>query len=326
MENLKSMKAVWLEEKTLCLRDNIDTQNFLAKDETIVKVLRSGICNTDVELIKGYYPYTGILGHEFVGQVVDTRSKLNGKIVVGEINCVCNQCRFCESNMKRHCANRTVMGIVNRPGTHTEYLTLPEENLLVVPESVSLQDACFVEPLAAALEIQEQITIEEKDKVAVIGDGKLGLLISKTVALTNCNLTVFGHHEHKLSILRKDGIKTELTIEKSQKGTFDIVIECTGSENAFEKAVEMLRPKGTLVMKSTHEGKTKINAAAIIVNELTLIGSRCGPFDKALDLLASGKLDLRSLLQYEFPLSKAMEAFECAQKKGVLKVQLICDR
>lgn len=323
--NAKTMKGVWLEDKTLCLKDDIDTEN-LPKDETLVKVLRSGICNTDIELMNGYYPYTGILGHEFVGEVVDARSKLNGKIVVGEINCVCHECVFCTTNMKRHCSNRTVMGIVNKSGTHAEYLTLPEENLLAVPESVSVQDACFVEPLAAALEIQEQISIQESDKVAVIGDGKLGLLISKTIALTKCNLTVFGHHEEKLSILEDDGISTCVNVSEAEMGTFDIVIECSGNEKAFEQAVSMLRPRGTLVMKSTHEGKTKFNAAAVIVNELTLIGSRCGPFDKALDLLASGQLNLSSLLQYEFPLSNAMEAFQRAQQKEVLKVQLLCDR
>eukprot|EP00111_Clytia_hemisphaerica_P003285 TCONS_00009365-protein len=315
------MKGVWLEKKELTFRHDIPED--FPEDEVLVKVLRSGICNTDIELMKGYYPYTGIIGHEFVGEVVDKTSELYSKRVVGEINCCCHQCRFCLEGMKSHCSKRTVMGIINRSGTHAEYLTLPAENLLSVPENVSNSDACFVEPLAATLEIQEQLTFTEKHKVAIIGDGKLGLLIAKTIALTPCQLTVFGRHQEKLDILKYDNLQTRIGVESSDASAFDIVVECTGNEEAFNQAINLLRPRGTLVMKSTHEGNTKINAAAVVVKELTLIGSRCGPFDKALALLEQRKIDLTGLLQKTFPLTEAMDAFEHAQRKGVMKVQLV---
>ena len=180
-----------------------------------------------------------------------------------------------------------------------------------------------MEPLAAALEIQEQVTFTKKHKVGIIGDGKLGLLIAKTIALTPCQLTVFGRHQEKLDILKDDNLQTRIGIEDIDASTFDIVVECTGNEVAFNQAITLLRPRGTLVMKSTHEGNTEINAAAIVVNELTLIGSRCGPFDKALALLEQQKIDLSGLLQKTFPLTEAMDAFEYAQRKGVLKVQLV---
>lgn len=227
--------------------------------------------------------------------------------------------------MKHHCSKRTVMGIVNRSGTHAEYLSLPAQNLLVVPEHVTSADACFVEPLAAALQIQEQVVFQEKDKVAVIGDGKLGLLIAKSLALSPSSIVVFGRHQQKLDVLRNDNLQTRIgPPTESDRGAFDIVVECTGNKEAFAQAISMLRPRGTLVMKSTHEGKTEFDAAAVIVNELTLVGSRCGPFDKALSLLADKKIDLSGLLQKEFPLSSALEAFEYATKnKGVLKVQLV---
>ena len=227
--------------------------------------------------------------------------------------------------MKHHCSNRTVMGIVNRSGTHAEYLSLPAANLMVVPDHVTSTDACFVEPLAAALEIQEQVAFTEKDKVAVVGDGKLGLLIAKTLALTPSSVIVFGRHQQKLDVLHDDNLQTRLgPLADSDLRSFDIVVECTGNKAAFAQAITMLRPRGTLVMKSTHEGKTEFDAAAVIVNELTLVGSRCGPFDKALALLAEKKIDLSRLLQKEFPLADALKAFEYATtEKGVLKVQLV---
>lgn len=328
------MKCVWLEDKQLTFR--ADVSKAFPEDEILVKVLRSGICNTDTELIKGYYPFTGVLGHEFVGVVVDTTSDMLGKRVVGEINCVCNNCRFCNEGMKTHCSNRTVLGIVNRSGAHAEYLSLPAQNLLVVPDRVSTRDACFTEPLAAALEIHEQITISRTDNVAIIGDGKLGLLVAKSMAvLTECHLTVYGHHQDKLDLLldkneqnEKDSgmnkrVTTQIGLKEGDSKSYDIVVECTGSKEAFAQAVTMLRPRGCLVMKSTHEGKTEFDASVIVVNELTLVGSRCGPFDKALALLESGRLDLSQMLDREFPLSQALEAFDYARQEGVLKVQLV---
>jgi len=324
----QTMKGLWLENKILSYREDIPLPE-IPEGELLVKVLRTGVCNTDIELIKGYYFYNGVIGHEFVGRVVDANApeEMKGRRVVGEINCVCHKCEFCGRDLQRHCSNRTVMGIVNRSGTHAQYLTLPKENLLLVPDELSTEDLCFVEPLAAALEIQEQITFLTTDKVAVIGDGKLGLLIAKTIANTGCDLKVYGHHEEKLKILVTDQICTQSTpITKDELHTYDVVVECTGNEFAFQDAVSLLKPRGTLVMKSTHEGTTKINAAAIVVNELTLIGSRCGPFDKAIELIKSKKINFDGLLTKCFPLERGLEAFDYAKQKDILKVQLVmCD-
>lgn len=321
------MRGLWLENKELTLRDNIQQPEKPA-GEILVKVLRSGICNTDAELIKGYYPYQGVLGHEFVGVVVDENApeELKGKRVVGEINCVCHSCDFCAKGLKNHCANRTVMGIVNRWGTHAELLTLPKENLFVVPDEVSTEDACFVEPLAAALQLQQQIDINPSHKVAVIGDGKLGLLIAKTVSLTGCNLKVYGHHKDKLALLTNDNIVVESNPPSEKElDSYDIVIEGTGNKVAFQQAINILKPRGVLVMKSTHEGSIEINCAPIVVKELTLVGSRCGPFQKAIDFLASKKINLDGMLVAKYPLKEGLKAFEHAQRKGVLKIQLIMD-
>ena len=318
------MKCLWLENKVLTYRENVPVPS-VPEGEIQVKVLRAGVCNTDLELMKGYYPYAGILGHEFVGIVDDVNApeELKGKRVVGEINCVCHKCKFCQSHMERHCSNRTVLGITNRWGTFAEYLCLPKENLFIVPDNIPSQDLCFVEPLAAALEIQEQICIKPSDRVAIIGDGKLGLLISKTIKLTGCDLTVYGHHERNLDLLKADQIKTCLEVNQNENNTYDIVIECSGNGKSLKQAVDFLRPRGTLIMKSTHEGTTEINTAAIVVKELTLIGSRCGSFDKALDVLKSGKIHLKGLLDKEYTFDKSSDAIEYARQKGVLKVQLV---
>ena len=319
------MKGLWLENKTLTFRDDIPVP-VASKGEVLVKVVRGGICKTDLELIEGYYdPFTGILGHEFVGKVVDENvsAELKGKRVVGDINFACNDCKLCKSNLKRHCANRTVLGIRNRWGTFAEYLTIPKENLFVVPDELSDKESCFVEPLAAALQVQEQIQIHPNDRVAVVGDGKLGLLISKTIKLTGCDLTVYGHHAEKLALLKKDGINTKLEQNDGDFKTFDVVVESTGNGKAFTDAVNLLRPRGTLIMKSTHHRTTEINASDIVVNELTMIGSRCGPFDKAINLLKSGSIDLTGLLSKEFLLDNCLEAIDYARRKDILKVHLL---
>lgn len=314
------MKGLWLENNQLQLRTDIPIPKPPA-GEALVRVLCAGICNTDLELIKGYYPYTGIIGHEFVGVVEQGPEHLINQRVVGEINAACGYCRFCRSGQPTHCENRTVLGIVNRNGAFAEYLSLPIENLHIVPENVSTAAATFTEPLAAALEIQQQITLSQDDRVLVVGDGKLGQLIAQTLALTGCELLVVGRHEDKLLNLAARGIKTGLA-DSVKDRYFDVSIDCTGNPEGFNTARRALRPRGTLILKSTYAGNLSLDASALVVDEITLIGSRCGPFVPALELLGTKKVNVQSLIQGIYPLCLGLEAVEKAKTKGVLKVLL----
>ncbi|MTJ29034.1 alcohol dehydrogenase catalytic domain-containing protein [Aphanizomenon sp. UHCC 0183] len=314
------MKGLWLENNQLELRTNIPIPE-PPPGEALMRVLRAGICNTDLELIKGYYPYTGIIGHEFVGIVEQGPKQLINQRVVGEINAACGNCRFCRRGQPTHCENRTVLGIVNRNGAFAEYLSLPIENLHLVPENVSTAAATFTEPIAAALEIQQQIQISKDDRVLVVGDGKLGQLIAQTLALTGCELLVVGRHEDKLINLAGKGIKTGLADSVTDR-YFDISVDCTGNPEGFNIARRALRPRGKLILKSTYAGNLSLDASSLVVDEITLIGSRCGPFVPALELLATGKVDVQYLIDSSYPLSQGLEAFEKAKTKGVLKVLL----
>lgn len=314
------MKGLWLENNQLQLRTDIPIPK-PPQGEALVRVLCAGICNTDLELIKGYYPYTGIIGHEFVGVVEQGPEHLINQRVVGEINAACGYCRFCRSGQPTHCENRTVLGIVNRNGAFAEYLSLPIENLHIVPENVSTAAATFTEPLAAALEIQQQITLCQDDRVLVVGDGKLGQLIAQTLALTGCELLVVGRHEDKLLNLAARGIKTALANTVKDR-YFDVSIDCTGNPEGFNTARRALRPRGTLILKSTYAGNLSLDASALVVDEITLIGSRCGPFVPALELLGTKKVNVQSLIQGIYPLSLGLEAVEKAKTQGVLKVLL----
>lgn len=301
------MRAVWLERQELSLREVEKPKP--PEGEALVRVLLAGICNTDIELTRGYYPYTGIPGHEFVGVVESGAPEMTGRRVVGEINAVCHDCEACRHGRSTHCERRNVLGIVNRNGAFAEYLTLPVENLHVVPDEMPSEVAVFTEPLAAALEIQEQVKISRDDRVLVVGAGKLGQLIAATLAMTGCQLTVAGRHRG-------------ITPTDVASRAFDIAIECSGSPEGFEVARRALRPRGTLVMKSTYAGKLEINASSLVVDEITLVGSRCGPFAPAIALLASGAIDPRPLMERTFPLSDVHAAFAYAQRAGVLKVLL----
>lgn len=301
------MQALWLEDRELSLREvTIPTP---PPGEALIRVLLAGICNTDIELTRGYYPYTGIPGHEFVGVVESGAADLAGRRVAGEINAVCHDCEACHRGRSTHCERRTVLGIVNRNGAFAEYLTLPVENLHVVPDEIPSEVAVFTEPLAAALEIQEQVTIRPDDRVLIVGAGKLGQLIAATLAETGCRLTVAGRHR---------GVAAADVPSR----TYDIAIECSGSPDGFELARRALRPRGTLIMKSTYAGNLQLNASSLVVDEITLVGSRCGPFAPALTLLASGALDPRPLIDSTFPMHDAIRAFERARQPGVLKVLL----
>ncbi|AFZ60235.1 alcohol dehydrogenase catalytic domain-containing protein [Anabaena cylindrica FACHB-243] len=314
------MKGLWLENNQLQLRTDIPIPK-PPEGEALVRVLCAGICNTDLELLRGYYPYTGIIGHEFVGVVEQGADNLINKRVVGEINAVCGYCRFCRRGQPTHCENRTVLGIVNRNGAFAEYLCLPVENLHPVPENVSTEAATFTEPIAAALEIQQQVQLCGDDRVLVVGDGKLGQLVAQTLALTGCNLLVVGRHREKLVNLEARGIKTSL-VDAVTDRAFDISIDCTGNPEGFAIARRALRPRGTLVLKSTYAGNLSLDASSLVVDEITLIGSRCGPFTPALELLATKQVDVEPLINAYYPLNEGLAAIEKAQTKGVLKILL----
>jgi len=327
------MNALWLEDNKISLRDIPQPHN---ANEALIKIRKAGICSTDLEVVKGYYPYTGILGHEFVGEVVSLNSASTalrsaqrekedgqdlkvGQRVVGEINVVCNHCEQCLNGRTTHCENRTVLGIINRDGTFAEFTTLPIANLYRVPDSVPDEMAVFTEPLAAALEIQEQINIKPTDRVLLIGAGRLGQLIAQTLALTGCDLGVVARHAHQQNLLKARGIKV-FSEEDIKPWRWDVVVEATGSPSGFSLARQAIRPRGTLVMKSTYKGEMSVNFSSIVVDEVNIIGSRCGPFEPALRLMESRQVDPAVLIADEFKLEDALKAFERAAEAGVLKV------
>ena len=295
-------------------------------NEALVLVTRSGICNTDLEIVRGYAGFQGTIGHEFVGVVekADDAPHLVGKRVVGEINAGCGVCDNCVASDPRHCPTRTVLGIVGRDGAHAEYLQLPSYNLLEVPDRVSDEQAVFVEPLAAAYGITEQVDLTPETLVAVIGDGKLGLLCAMSLAIKSQNVTLVGKHRAKMVIAEKCGVEAiqlnDLTA--SMNGRFDVVVEASGSESGFATALDLVRPRGKIVLKSTFHGTPAWQASRVVVNEITIVGSRCGRFAPALDLLASGSINVEGLIAEEFPLADGVAAMERAAKNGVLKVFL----
>ncbi len=313
------MKALWLENNQISLRE---IPKPIKPSEALIKIRRAGICSTDLELVKGYYPYTGVLGHEFVGEVVSAPDATwIGQRVVGEINAVCGRCEACLNGRPTHCEVRTVLGINNREGVFAEYTTLPVENLHRVPDSVSDEMAVFTEPLAAALEIQQQIQVKPTDRVLLVGAGRLGQLVAQTLALTGCNLHVLVRHTYQKDMLAARGIKTIAEAEV-QPRKWDIVVEATGSPVGFDIARKAIRPRGTLVMKSTYAGELTINFSPLVVDEITIVGSRCGPFAPALRLLERREVDPTVLISAQYKLEEIIKAFEHAARPGVLKVQI----
>jgi threonine dehydrogenase-like Zn-dependent dehydrogenase len=295
--------------------------------EAVVRVTLAGICNTDVEIARGYAGFTGTLGHEFVGVVESAHDapQLVGRRVVGEINAGCGRCKLCAAGDARHCTRRTVLGIVGRDGAFAEYLSLPIVNLLAVPDEIEDARAVFAEPLAAACGIMERVEIGRETRVAVVGDGKLGLLCAQAVkAQTGAAVTLVGKHENKLRIARGRGVETARAGELPQEwqGVFDVVIEASGAARGFALAVGLTRPRGALVLKSTFHGSTEIDAARIVVNEISVVGSRCGRFAPALELLARDAVDVASLVTEEFSLDEGPRAMQRATESGVLKVLL----
>jgi threonine dehydrogenase-like Zn-dependent dehydrogenase len=290
--------------------------------EALVRVLRAGVCNTDLELVKGYMNFKGVPGHEFVGVVAEAvgREELIGRRVAGEINAACGVCETCRANRPTHCPHRTTLGIDRRDGTFADYALLPFENLHPLPDSITDDQAVFIEPLAAACEILDQVNIRPTDRVAVIGDGKLGLLCAQVVALAGCDLIVVGHHADQLDVLTPRNIITTTDLASIRPASLDIVIEATGTPGGYEAARQLVRPRGTIVLKSTYHGAIAVNLTRVVVDEVTLIGSRCGPFPPAIRLLANHQIDVEPLIQARYSLDDGVAAFEHAAQKGKLKV------
>jgi threonine dehydrogenase-like Zn-dependent dehydrogenase len=337
------MKALRYENQKLLVKDIPRPEE---DGEALVRVTLSGICNTDLEIIRGYAGFQGTIGHEFVGVIESLPesgavARLSGRAplpggpsltvglltpgqrVVGEINAGCGSCELCRAGDPRHCAKRTVLGIVGRDGAHAEFLRVPVANLLPVPEEISDECAVFTEPLSAACGILERAQVAEDTVVAVVGDGKLGLLCAEVLETTGADVCLVGKHPNKLQIAARRGIETITSEQAKQRPRrFDVVVEASGSATGFDLALDLLRPRGTLVLKSTFEGATDLRAARIVVDEITVVGSRCGRFTPALELLKAKAVDVESLISEEHPLSDGVRAIARASEPGVLKVLL----
>jgi threonine dehydrogenase-like Zn-dependent dehydrogenase len=294
--------------------------------EALIKVSRAGICNTDLEITRGYIQgFKGILGHEFIGIVEAADDKaMIGQRVTAEINCACGKCEFCKQGLGRHCVNRTVLGIVNRDGAFAEYVTVPMENIVEIPSEIADDEALFIEPLAAALEILDQVDISRGKSVLLLGDGKLALLIALVLQTCGSNLLVVGKHVEKLRLLKNLDIDTLLLGDFNKTG-FDVVIEATGNPTAFALGLECVKPRGVFVLKSTYGQAFSFNPASVVVNEITMIGSRCGLFYKAIEFILDYNPPLRQFISAQFPLREAPRAFEYSQRPETLKVALLMD-
>jgi threonine dehydrogenase-like Zn-dependent dehydrogenase len=288
--------------------------------EVRIRTTLAGICNTDLEILRGYHGFEGVLGHEFVGVVDEAQDPAwVGRRVVGEISASCRECPTCRAGRYTHCPTRTTLGILNRDGVLADSFCLPACNLHLLPEGLPDEAAVFTEPLAAACQVLEQVHLRPTDRVLVLGDGKLGLLVAQVVALTGCDLTAIGRHPEKLAILSARGIATQLDGD-SVEGNADLVIECTGQAAGFRRARGLLRPRGTLVLKSTYHGLVEADLSRLVVDEIQVTGSRCGPFAPANRLLAQGLVDVLPLVEAEFPLDEAIAAMDHAQRRGALKI------
>ena len=288
--------------------------------DVLVRVLRAGICETDLQLIQGYMGFRGVLGHEFVGVAESGRWK--GQRVVCEINCSCLECSTCRSGLPNHCPHRTVLGILNRDGCFADYVAVPERNLHGVPDEVSTDEAVFVEPLAAAFQILAQVPVGRKHRVVVLGDGRLGNLCAQVLKRAGAEVLAVGKHAEKLKLLNRMGVATALVERVSPARSADVVVDCTGSPRGLEDGLKWLKPRGTLVLKTTVAVSHTVALAPVVIDEITIVGSRCGPFRPALEALAAGTVAVRPLISAKLPLERAREAFRLAQDPTALKVLL----
>ena len=312
------MRAIVLDDRVM-IQESRPAPN-PGDGEVLVRVRCAGICETDLQLIKGYMGFRGVLGHEFVG--VAESGPMAGRRVVGEINCACWTCDTCRRGLHTHCPNRTVLGILNHDGAFADLIAVPQRNLHVVPDSLSDDIAVFTEPVAAAFQIPAQITISAKDRIIVLGDGRLGNLCAQVLARISDHVIVVGKHREKLALLASLGIATALLSDPIDERAADIVVDCTGSDTGLPTALTLIRPRGTIVLKTTVAGTQTLAWAPFVIDEVTLVGSRCGPFDRALAALEKGEVNVQPLISERFDLGKGIEALERAQAKSVLKVLL----
>ena len=314
------MKSLWLENEKLSFKENAPKP--VNSGEALIRVHLAGICGTDLEMVRGYYPFTGVPGHEFVGEVIEADDKSwIGQRVAGEINVSCGECEQCRGGRNSHCENRSVLGIANRNGIFAEYVTLPIRNLHRIPDSVSDEKAVFTELLAAALEIPQEVHIRPTDRILLIGAGRFGQLIAQVLQLTGAYLRVVARHPQQQDLLTVRGIQI-IDGDAVEAKRWDVVVDATGSASGFELARQAIRPRGTLVMKSTYKGDIQVNFSSIVVDEINIIGSRCGPFAPALRMLESGLIDPLGMIAAEYPLEEGVKAFEKAGERGILKVLL----
>lgn len=290
--------------------------------EVLIRVKLAGVCATDLEIVRGYAGFEGTLGHEFVGVVEQGPAELKGKRVVGEINCVCGKCDMCTSGLSNHCRRRSVLGIVQRDGAFAEYVSLPARNCLMVPDSISDEQAVFVEPLAAALQVTQQVQIEPRMQVAVLGTGRLGLLVAQVLAKRKCSLTAIGRNANTMRFLDRKGVRTSALDAVKSRETFDVVVDCTGSPEGLPIALQLVRPRGVIVMKTTCQADHGVDLTALVVNEVTLLGSRCGPFGEALSWLARKDVDVTEMVTSRMKLSDGVAALERAAQTDQIKVLL----
>ncbi len=292
------------------------------KGEILIQVRLAGICQTDLEILKGYSQFQGVLGHEFVGVVVNGPKNLRGKRVVAEINCVCGQCDMCLKGLSNHCRRRTVLGILGRNGAFADYVVVPERNCHALPDNVTNEEAVFVEPLAAAFQVLRQVPIERHMRCTVVGTGRIGLLVAQVLAQTGCRLQVIGRNPLTLEYCEKKGIQAFHVDNVVPKADQDMVVECSGDENGLAISLQLVRPRGMILLKSTSAKPWTIDLSPAVVNEVTILGSRCGPYAEAINALARKQIDVLSMVSRIFPLHKAVEAIEVAETPGTIKVLL----
>ena len=313
------MRAIYLSAGDIHFRENYVPQH--PRTELIeVRVLQAGICETDLQLKQGYMGFEGVPGHEFVG--VANSGRLAGRRVVGEINCACNNCDFCDRGLSRHCANRTVIGILNHDGAFADSVWVPEQNLYEVPDHMTTQQAVFTEPVAAACRILEQVHLSRMDRVIVLGDGRLGNLCAQVLKTTGCELTVVGKHQWKLDRLVELGIDTQLLPDFQANAAADYVVDCTGSPSGYPLALQAVKACGTIILKTTVAAAQTLHLAPIVIDEVRVLGSRCGPFAPALQMIAEGRVQVKPLISAVYSLEDAVSAFERAQQPDTLKVLL----
>ena len=312
------MRALVFDRTVRYQRNHADPEPQRA--EALVRVRLAGICATDLELTHGYMGFTGVLGHEFVGTVEAGPKTWIGKRVVADINCVCGHCDMCQHGLSNHCRDRTVLGIQGRDGCFADFVAVPVRNLFEVPEAVSDEQAVFVEPLAAAIQVIKQCKIENRMRVAVLGSGRLGLLVAQVLRTTGCKLEVIGRNPDTLSFCEKKGIQSRFIQDVAPRADRDIVVECTGAPEGFNYATRLVRPRGTIVLKSTYAADAPLNLAVVVINEIAVLGSRCGPLPEAINTLARRQVDVVSMITKQFPLSRGVEAFEAAADPRHIKV------